>query len=86
VTATSTKFRTTTIAAAKGAAVLLSSNGAFTNVKDVVELLQRGGPQNPVTRREYADACTPRVARSPRVFGITGPEVRNITISGRTPL
>jgi cytochrome c peroxidase len=75
------KFRTTTMRQLKGSRFFFH-NGAFTNVRDVVEYFNAGVPQNPVTGA--ASTLTPRFTNprgpgSPRGLGLTEDEVKDIT-------
>ncbi len=75
------KFRTTTMRQLKGSKFFFH-NGAFTNVRGVVEYFNAGVPQNPVTGA--ASTLTPRFTNprgpgSPRGLGLTEDEVKEIT-------
>src|SRR5258705_466186 len=75
------KFRATTMRQLKDSRFFFH-NGAFTNVRDVVEYFNAGVPQNPVTGA--ASTLTPRFTNprgpgSPRGLGLTEDEVNAIT-------
>jgi hypothetical protein len=75
------KFRATTMRQLKGSRFFFH-NGAFTNVRDMVEYFNAGVPQNPVTGA--ASTLTPRFTNprgpgSPRGLGLTEDEVNAIT-------
>jgi cytochrome c peroxidase len=74
-------FRSTTMRQLKGSRFFFH-NGAFTNVRDVVEYFNAGVPQNPVTGA--ASTLTPRFTNPrgpgfPRGLGLTNDQVNDIT-------
>jgi len=75
------KFRSTTMRQLKGSRFFFH-NGAFTNVRDVVEYFNAGVPQNTVTGT--ASTLTPRFTNPrgpgfPRGLGLTDEQVNDIT-------
>jgi cytochrome c peroxidase len=75
------KFRTTTMRQLKGSGFFFH-NGAFTNVRDVVEYFNHGVPQNPVTG--VASTFSPRFSNPrgsgfPPGLGLSEREVDDIT-------
>jgi hypothetical protein len=74
-------FRATTMRQLRGSGFFFQ-NGAFTNVRDVVEYFNAGVPQNPVTGA--AGTLTPRFTNPrgpgfPRGLGLTEDQVNDIT-------
>ena len=73
------KFRATTMRQLKGSRFFFH-NGAFTNVRDVVQYFNAGVPQNPVTGASATPRFTnPRGPGSPSGLGLTEDEVNAIT-------
>src|SRR5882762_3394846 len=75
------KFRATTMRQLKGSRFFFH-NGAFTNVRDVVEYFNAGVPQNPVTGA--ASTLTPRFTNprgpgSPPGLGLSDDQVKDIS-------
>jgi cytochrome c peroxidase len=75
------KFRTTTMRQLRGSRFFFH-NGAFTNVRDVVEYFNAGVPQNPVTGAASTFSprfSNPRGPNSPPGLGLSDRQVDDIT-------